>query len=264
MTTQHTDSMTRESVAGHTGVRPRPEPINAVFFDFADTLFSSRMLRDVHLHQLRFVADTIGVTASDDELRASYREGLGVAYRSVASRPYYLHRELFGQAFVAMARTFDRELGDAQVRDAVDRQYQATIEAAELRADCLDSLRGLRERGLHVQVVSNIDEEQLEELVRRLGLMSAIDACTSSESAQSCKPDPGIYECALEKARCTAAQVLFVGDSPAHDVTGPQTMGMLTALLVADARPGPEDCCPDFVIERLGQVVEIVDHEVAG
>jgi putative hydrolase of the HAD superfamily len=253
-----------EAVAGHTGAWSGREPIHAVFFDFADTLFSSRMLRDVHLRQLRFVGDTIGVTASDDELRASYREGLGVAYRSVASRPYYLHRELFGQAFIAMARTFGRELDHGQVEYAVDRQYEATIEAAELRADCLDTLRGLRERGLHVQIVSNIDEEQLKELVRRLGLESAIDASTSSESAQSCKPDPGIYECALEKARCTAAQVFFVGDSPAHDVTGPQVMGMMTALLVADARPGAEKCSPDFVIECLGQVTEIVEQGLVG
>ena len=123
-----------------------------------------------------------------------------------------------------MARTFTGNWITEQVRYAVDRQYEATIEAAELRADCLDSFRGLREHGLHVQIVSNIDEEQLEALVRRLGLNSAIDACTSSESARSCKPDPGIYECTLEKARCTAAQVLFVGDSPAHDVSGPQAM----------------------------------------
>ncbi len=252
------------SVAGHTGARSGREPIHAVFFDFADTLFSSRALRDAQLRQLRFVGDTIGVTASDDVLRVSYREGLGVAYRSVASRPYYLHRELFGLAFIAMARTFGRELDREQVEDAVDRQYEATIEGAELRADCLDTLRGLRERGLHVQIVSNIDEEQLKELVRRLGLESAIDACTSSESAQSCKPDPGIYECALDKARCTAAQVLFVGDSPAHDVAGPQVIGMMTALLVADARPGAEDCSPDFVIERLGQVTEIVEQGLVG
>jgi HAD superfamily hydrolase (TIGR01509 family) len=218
----------------------------------------------VHLRQLRFVGDTIGVAVSDDELRAAYREGLGVAYRSVAGRPYYLHRELFGEAFLAMARSFGGELADEQVGHAVDRQYEATFEAAGLRADCLDSLRGLRERGLHVQIVSNIDDEQLGRLVRRLGLESATDACTSSESARSCKPDPGIYECALEKAGCSAAQVLFVGDSPAHDVGGPQSMGMLTALLVADARPRAEDCSPDFVIERLGQVLEIVEQELDG
>ena len=156
-------SMTWGPVTGHTDAWSGREPIHAVFFDFADTLFSSRMLRDVHLRQLRFVGDTIGVMASDDELRTSYREGLGVAYRSVASRPYYLHRELFGLAFLEMARVLGRELDHEHVRCAVDRQYEATTEAAELRADCLDSFRGLRERGLHVQIVSNIDEEQLED-----------------------------------------------------------------------------------------------------
>jgi HAD superfamily hydrolase (TIGR01509 family) len=181
----------------------------------------------------------------------------------VAGRPY-LHRELFGEAFLAMARSFGGELDHEQVEHAVNRQYEATIESAELRAECLDSLRGLRERGLHVQIVSNIDDEQLGRLVRRLGLEKAIDACTSSESARSCKPDPGIYECALEKAGCSAARVLFVGDSPAHDVAGPQSMGMLAALLVVDATPRAEDCSPDFVIERLGQVLEIVERELVG
>ncbi len=258
--------MTETALAAATiaGQSSSPEPIRAVFFDLADTLFSSRMLRDVHLRQLRFVSDAIGLSASDDQLRASYRRGLGVAYRSVASRPYYLHRELFCEAFAEMARSLGGELDDQEVRQAVDRQYQATIDGAELRADCLETLRRLRTGGVHVQIVSNIDEEQLDGLVRRLGLESAIDACTSSESARSCKPDPGIYELALRKAGCTAAEVLFVGDSPVHDIVGPQSLGMSTVLLVAEARPGTADCSPDFVIERLGQVVEIVEKGQRG
>jgi hypothetical protein len=46
-----------------------------------------------------------------------------------------------------MARSFGGELDHEQVGHVVDRQYEATIEGAELRSDCLDSLRGLRERG---------------------------------------------------------------------------------------------------------------------
>jgi FMN phosphatase YigB (HAD superfamily) len=56
--------------------------------------------------------------------------------------------------------------------------------------------------------------------------------------------------------------VLFVGDTPAHDIVGPQAMGMATALLVADDRPRAPDCTPDFVVERLGQVVDIVEQEL--
>ncbi len=165
---------------------------------------------------------------------------MSVAFRSVATRPFYLHRELFGEAFVAMARSLGGELRDDQVREAVDRQYAATIDAAVLRSDCLDTLGRLRDRGLHVQIVSNIDEEQLAGLVARLGLESAVDAATSSEAARSCKPDPGIYRFALERSGCSAEEVLFVGDTPAHDIAGPQSVGMSTALLVAVRRPAPD------------------------
>ena len=35
-------------------------------------------------------------------------------------------------------------------------------------------------------------------------------------------------------------------------------------LFVADARPRARGLLPDFVIERLGQVVEIVEQELVG
>lgn len=246
--------------AGRMNAGPMNAP-RAVFFDFAGTLFSSRALRDAHLEQLRFVGEAIGVTAPDDDLRAAYRQGMSVAYRSVAPRPYYLHRELFGDAFGAMAQSLGGELEAAQVERVVDLQYQATVDHVVLRDDCLDTLRQLRAHGLHVQIVSNIDDEQLDPMVAHLGLDSVLDAWTSSETAKSCKPDPGIYRWALQRAGCEAGDVLFVGDSPAHDVVGPGDLGMTTALLLADARPGAPDGSPDFVVERLGEVVELATRE---
>jgi HAD superfamily hydrolase (TIGR01509 family) len=239
-------------------------PPRAVFFDFAGTLFSARSLRDVHLEQLRLLGDAVGVTASDDELRAAYRRGLSDAYREVATRPYYLHRELFGRAFVEMARTLGGALAPASIADLVDRQYRATLDTAVLRDDCVATLRNLRAKGMRVQIVSNIDDDQMDALAARLALVPEVDAWTSSEGARSCKPDARIYQVALEVAGCAPADVLFVGDSPVHDVVGPRAQGMATALLVADARPGAPDGSPDFVIERLGQVVEIVEREAVG
>jgi len=235
--------------------------IRAVFFDFAGTLFSDRALRDVHLAQLRFVADTVGADASDDELRTAYRAGMGVAYRAIATRPSYLHRELFGAAFAAMAESLGGHLDGAQVADVVDRQYQATIDHAALRPDCLETLLALRAGGRHVQVVSNIDVEQIDGLVERLELAPALDAWTSSEEAGSCKPDPLIYALALSKAGCAADEVLFVGDSPAHDVDGPKAAGMHTALLVAESRSNAEGSAADHVIGNLGEVLAFVGDD---
>ena len=102
-----------------------PVPLSsyqAVFFDFAGTLFSDRALRDVHLDQLRFVAEAINVQGlTDGELRAAYRQGMSVGFRTVAAFPCYLHRDLFGAAFVHMAKALGGELDAATANEAVDR-----------------------------------------------------------------------------------------------------------------------------------------------
>ncbi len=232
--------------------------MKAVFFDFAGTLFDDRALRDAHLRQLRFVAGEAGVEATDDELRAAYRRGMGVAYQTMAVHPSYSHRNLFGAAFAATAVALGGVIDDATADEAVDRQYRVTIDEAELRPDCLDSLAALRRASIHVQVVSNIDDEQLQPMLDRLGLRTALDAWTSSDEARSCKPDAAIFRLALAKAGVDADQALFVGDSLLHDIVGPAALGMQTAWLAP--RPGgdPGDARPDATIHALGDVLNLV------
>lgn len=232
--------------------------MKAVFFDFAGTLFSDRALRDVHLRQLRFVAESAGVEATDDELRGAYRRGMGVAYRAIALAPSYSHRALFGRAFAETAVALGSSIPDDVVQEAVDRQYRATVDEATVRPDAVATIDVLRAAGLHVQVVSNIDDEQLLPMIDRFDLGQRLDAVTSSEEAGSCKPDPAIYRLALSKAGCDPGDVLFVGDSLHHDVQGPASIGMRTALLTADAKPAVGDARPDHVIHSLAEVPALV------
>ena len=233
--------------------------MRAVFFDFAGTLFDDRALRDAHLRQLRFVAGAAGVEATDEQLRSAYRQSMAVAYQAIAVRPSYSHRTLFGAAFAATAVALGGGIDEATADEAVDRQYRATIDEAELRPDCLDTLATLRQASIHVQVVSNIDDEQLQPMLDRLGLRTALDAWTSSDEAGSCKPDPAIFRLALAKADVPPDQALFVGDSIHHDVVGPAALGMHTAWLAP--RPGADlgDARPDAVIRSLGDVLDLVN-----
>jgi FMN phosphatase YigB (HAD superfamily) len=63
----------------------------------------------------------------------------------------------------------------------------------------------------------------------------------------------------MRKAGCDPSAVLFVGDSVSHDIEGPAAIGMRTAWLVADAKPGRGEAHPDFVIETLSEVLGIVN-----
>ena len=232
--------------------------MRAVLFDFAGTLFSDRDLRHAHLGQLRFVARSAGVEVTDEELRAAYRQGMGVAYRAVAVAPAYSHRTLFAAAFTGTAVALGGSIDEVVADEAVDRQYRATIDGAVLRPDCLETLAALRQASIHVQVVSNIDDEQFDPLLDRLGLLDVIDASTSSEEAGSCKPDAAIYLLALAKAGSAPEQALFVGDSLRHDVEGPAATGMRTAWLPPRPDADPGDAHPDAVIHALGDVLDLV------
>jgi phosphoglycolate phosphatase-like HAD superfamily hydrolase len=65
------------------------------------------------------------------------------------------------------------------------------------------------------------------------------------------------------------SDVLFVGDSVAHDIVGAHAAGMRAVLIPDDDGPAPlsaglvDDAEPDHRIESLGELVHIVD-ELAG
>lgn len=88
-------------------------------------------------------------------------------------------------------------------------------------APALDELRGL---GLGLVCVSNWDCA-LGEVLERVGLSERFDVVIPSALAGARKPDPVIFELALERAGCEAAEVLHVGDSDA-DVDGARAAGI--------------------------------------
>jgi putative hydrolase of the HAD superfamily len=227
-----------------------------VFFDFGGTLFSYGALRDPFDRFLEETAQRHGITASRDELRRAYRTTMARAFAEYRPRPFYLHRELFAAAH----RGFLSELGAAPAPDAGDLFYtgQSALGLArvEVRPDARETLEELRARGLHLSVVSNIDDDQFGPLFERLALRPLFDAVTTSEEARSCKPDPGIFRLALAKAgNPPPREVVFVGDSPEYDVAGAARLGMRTVLL---GRVTPADPAPDHVIANLRELLAIL------
>lgn len=229
----------------------------AVFFDFGGTLFSYGAIRSFFDGLLDSVARDHGLEAGREELRRVYRTTMLQTFARFRDRPFYLHRELFDHAH----RSFLREFGVEPPAGSGEHFYRAQselgISRVTLRADARETLEALRERGLHLQVVSNIDDDQFEPLFAQLGLGALFDCTTTSEEARSCKPDPGIFRLALRKAGGPdPAEVIFVGDSVPHDVAGAAALGMKTVLLRGS--PAAEEPAPDHVISRLGELLSIV------
>jgi putative hydrolase of the HAD superfamily len=122
-----------------------------------------------------------------------------------------------------------------------------------------ETLAALRARGLHLGIVSNIDDDQFRAIWAQLGIGELFHATTPSEEARSCKPDPGIYRVALAKAAGVAPrEVLFVGDSPRHDFAGAKPLGMRTAWIAEREEDVPEALRPDHVIREIPELLGVI------
>ena len=90
-----------------------------------------------------------------------------------------------------------------------------------------EALRELRERGLRLAVVANWDYA-LPEQLERLGLDGLFDTVVTSARAGAAKPDPAIFELALEELGVGADRALHVGDEPI-DEEGARAAGLAFA-----------------------------------
>ena len=150
---------------------------------------------------------------------------------------YYLAHHIEGRDMDAVDDLRDRCAEEIRRTLALDDLDHATAREAMLAAlrfrafpDALPLLRELKERGVRVVAASNWDAS-LPEALERTGLAPYLDGAVSSAVVGTAKPDPAVFQAALERAGCEASEAFHVGDSPEGDVEGARAAGIRVALL---------------------------------
>ena len=96
--------------------------------------------------------------------------------------------------------------------------------------DVIDGLEGLREAGLIVGVVSNMNSTS-QRLCDDMGLTGHVDFAVTSGETRVEKPDRRIFEAALVKADVSADEAAFVGDQLESDIFGAEQAGLRPILI---------------------------------
>lgn len=119
------------------------------------------------------------------------------------------------------------------------------------------ALSDLRALGLRLTVVSNANGTLCAHM-QRIGLDSLLDCVLDSYDERVEKPDPRLFEIALDRSRARRATTIHVGDLYNIDVVGARSAG-LRAVLVDEADLRPDADCP-----RIRSLDELVTRVRSG
>ncbi len=220
-----------------------PKPLShyqAVFFDVGGTLLTVHpSVGDVYANQAR----SFGFSGSADELNLHFRQAwkdLGGMESLGQQKGLEIERKFWRDV---VWRTFEAVGGLEDFDTCFEQIYEAFRDgkAWRLYEDVTESglVKRLKENGIVLGVVSNWDS-RLEEILDNVDIGHQFDFILASTVVGSAKPDPVIFQRALELSGVPADKALHIGDEPATDIKGAQAMG-IDAVLV-DRKNRYPDC----------------------
>jgi putative hydrolase of the HAD superfamily len=235
--------------------------LEAVLFDWGDTLMDFRYDPDLVEAGHRAGLEALGrdrlpeAEAIAEHFREHY-EPLFWAPGTIEEIEYPgLVRELLGH--------FGIEVTDDELVRYLEAEHTAWAPAFVLGATTHALLEALRNRGLKLGLVSNAFDPPwiLHRDLERQGLAERLDVAVFSSEVGKRKPDPAIFDRALEGLGVEAEEAMFVGDRLFEDIRGAGELGMTTVQALwfrADEHPDGGE--PDYEAFTPMDVLNIADR----
>lgn len=186
---------------------------------------------------------------------------------------YYLQREAEFIEYTTryLLQTLLDEWGYPDVSpDIIDSALETWYRVSEARwkteEDAIPTLERLRDRGYRLGLISNAgDDANVQRLVDQAALRPYFDIILSSAKLGIRKPNPRIFEHALNHLGTPPAQAAMVGDTLGADILGAQNAGIfaiwITRRADTPANQAHQDTIqPDAVIGTLSEIPEVLDN----
>jgi len=115
-----------------------------------------------------------------------------------------------------------------QLHQELVSDLEIELRSITLYEDTLSALEKLRNLGFRLALCLNLAMPYGESVFHMLPIF---DVYAWSYEVGAIKPDVQIYQYLIDELGCQAKDVLFIGDTPLADVTGPTEFGMSAGLI---------------------------------
>ena len=170
--------------------------------------------------------------------------------------------ELEPVAHLGAARNLVSALLGHEASDAEDDVFHDALAEAVAQIDpypgIVDLLTTLRAAGVGTAVATNSDSRSASVVLQAHGLDVLMDTIVTVDLVSGPKPNPESIQLAIERLGVPAAQVVFVGDSPADMVAARAAGTLAVAAGWGHQTPGIPKEAIDVVAQTPAQVAQLV------
>ncbi|TGD78964.1 HAD family hydrolase [Hymenobacter wooponensis] len=215
---------------------PLVSPVTTILFDLDDTLFD-------HANTARAALATS--TAGLPEFAGTDLEVLYQQYSEILEEMHprvlageYTYEEARRLRFQRLLAPYGVASTDMALADFTQRHYGHYQRLRHPLAGALPLLEALKPH-YKIGIVTNNRLAEQQEKLQYLGMTPLVDALITSEEIGVPKPNPRIFQVALERLHSRAAETVMVGDNWQADVVGALAVGIRPVWLnrTASLRP---------------------------
>ncbi len=246
--------------------RPLPTP-RAILFDLDDTLLDTTdSATRVWHNTARAFEEEIGLPAAqfDPVLDASRKWYWADPHRNRRGR-LDVHRSrvevtLHGLHELNLPGRTDLQL--ANLAERFSRHYSDhRVESMRFFPGAQEALEHFHDRGVRMALLTNGDAEAQRQKVEHFALDRFFQAVLIEGELGFGKPDPRVFQKALDACGVEAKDAWCVGDNLGWEVAAPQQLGMTGVWVDWNSVGLPEDSeiVPDLVVRRVAELPVMLD-----
>ncbi len=157
---------------------------------------------------------------------------------------------------------------ESQIKSALQTRYRHESATMLPRPEAEPVLGEIKQKGLKIGLITDCSPEAPLTWPETT-IAAYFDATIFSCEVKVRKPDPRIYQMALEALKVQAGECLYVGDGNSQEHYGAKTVGMTAVLFKAPGEFKTDDFrneqarWADTTITSLSQIIDILDSEPA-
>jgi len=236
----------------------------AIFFDFGGTLMCAESDNVAHLHMMKEVIQKYNLPASPENIVIKYNSYLFTKEMTLLDtdpeeKSFTPLRESTKKAFKGVLAEYNIRPSNEDYHWFKEMYFENHKIYVKLFPETIEIVKHLRNRGsIHIGIISDIDNDYLDFQFNVFGIKEMFDSITTSEEVRSYKPEPKIFQIALNKADCQAEESIIIGDSFKKDIIGGKNMGMTTIWINKFSGNNTDNDKADFIVKDLKEISPIL------